>query len=223
MADKHTSESRTGRFEKKRQWTKRLPWLAGAAGVFAVLLISLMLFNGNDQTGQAQNPEEEQQEDTAKDETQEEQEKEAEKEPEEEADPDKTSVSLEGFEELEPIKEEEGLQIEESDDPNVESVVTKDWPVIPTEMDTNGSHSISYNEGTQDYKELQEAARSAVNLSEDNIIYWWIGNDGGPQKAVVTVSDKNKTGYLRVHVQWVDNEGYKPVKLEVLKEKVVER
>ncbi|WP_281658269.1 YrrS family protein [Halobacillus sp. Cin3] len=223
MADKHTSESRTGRFEKKRQWTKRLPWLAGAAGVFAVLLISLMLFNGNDQTGQAQNPEEEQQEDTAKDETQEEQEKEAEKEPEEEADPDKTSVSLEGFEELEPIKEEEGLQIEESDDPNVESVVTKDWPVIPTEMDTNGSHSISYNKGTQDYRELQEAVRSAVNLSEGNIIYWWIGNDGGPQRAVATVSDKSETGYLRVHVQWVDNEGYKPVKLEVLKEKVVER
>ncbi|MBN8236718.1 YrrS family protein [Halobacillus kuroshimensis] len=223
MADKHTSESRTGRFEKKRQWTKRLPWLAGAAGVFAVLLISLMLFNGNDQTGQAQNPEEEQQEDTAKDETQEEQEKEAEKEPEEEADPDKTSVSLEGFEELEPIKKEEGLQIEESDDPNVESVVTKDWPVVPTEMDTNGSHSISYNKGTQDYKELQEAVRSAVNLSKDNIIYWWIGNDGGPQRAVATVSDKSETGYLRVHVQWVDNEGYKPVKLEVLKEKVVER
>ncbi|MCA1021672.1 YrrS family protein [Halobacillus litoralis] len=223
MADKHTSESRTGRFEKKRQWTKRLPWLAGAAGVCVVLLISLILFNGNDQTGQAQKPEEEQQTEITKSETEEVQKNESPEEPEEETDPDKTSVSMEGFEELEPIKEEEGVKIEESDNPNVESVVTKDWPVIPTEMDTNGSHSITYQEGTQDYKELQEAARSAVNLSKDNIIYWWVGNDGGPQRAVVTVSDKNKTGYLRVYVQWVDNEGYKPVKLEVLKEKVVNR
>ncbi|SFJ18339.1 Protein of unknown function [Halobacillus dabanensis] len=225
MSNKKSPQSRSSRFEKKRRSTKWLTWLVGAGSVFMVLFISLWVFGDDEQTGKAQEAEEvETETHQNEDETQDNKDKksdseaadgkDAEKEQEEQS--DKHQVSIEDFDELKPIEDEEGLKIQKSDDPNVERVITKDWPVIPTEMETNAEHSITYQSGSQDYKELQQAIRSAVGLSEDNIIYWTVENRGGPQKAISVVSDKNKTGYLRVHVNWVDGQGYKPVKLEVL-------
>ncbi|CDQ18081.1 Protein of unknown function [Halobacillus karajensis] len=219
MSNKHTPHSRSSRYEKKRRGTKWLTWLVGAGSFFLVLLVVLIVFGGEDQSGKAQNTEEQEKEEAALQEKQIEQTEDKEKNTDEptEEESDKQKVSIEEFDELKPIEDEEGLKIEKSDDPNVERVITKDWPVIQTEMETNGEHSITYQSGSQDYKELQEAIRSAVGLPEDNIIYWDVSNRGHPQKAKATVSDKNKTGYLRVHVDWIDGQGYKPVKLEVLK------
>lgn len=217
MSNKHNSQSRASRYEKKRRSTKWLTLFVGIGSVFMVLFISLWVFGGENQAGKAQVSEEENTEEketapASNDKTEETDVSEK----EEEEQKDTHQVSLEGFEELEPIEDEKDLKIEKSDDPNVERVVTKDWPVIPTEMETKTEHSITYQSGSQDYKELQKAIRSAVGLAEDNIIYWDVSNRGGPQKAKATVSDKNKTGYLRVHIDWIDGQGYKPVKLEVL-------
>ncbi|WP_164908602.1 YrrS family protein [Halobacillus litoralis] len=233
MNEKHTSKSRANRFEKKRRSTKWLTWLIPAGSVLAVLFISVLIFGGDDQKGQAQKSEEtpsveseteedQNNQDAGEEETQSSDSADENKEEQEEPS-DKQKVSLEGFEELKPIEDEEGLKIEKSEDPNVERVVTKDWSVVATEQELSGEHRITYEEGSKDYQELLQAVRNAVGLSEDNIIYWWVGNGGGPNKAVATVSDKNETGYLRVHVEWVDGQGYKPVKLEVLKEKEVNR
>ncbi|WP_226583247.1 YrrS family protein [Halobacillus litoralis] len=215
MANKHTSESRTARFEKRRRGTKWLTWFVGIGSVFLILFVSMFIFRDGDQRSQAQKPEESSPVEVS--EEKQEQEK-PEKQEVNEEESDKQKVSIEGFDELEPIEEEKGLKIEKSDDPNVDRVVTKDWPVIPTEMETNGNHSITYK--GEDYQELLKAIRSAVGLSEDNIIYWDVSNGGGPKKSVAVVSDKNKTGYLRVYVEWIDQKGYKPVKLEVLNKKI---
>jgi cytoskeletal protein RodZ len=226
MSNKQSPQSRSNRFEKKRRSTKWLTWLVGAGSVFMVLFISLWFFGDDEQTGKAQETKEVEAEDHQETEgnqdkesdsdSADEKEKNATEEQEEQS--EKHQVSIENFEELKPIEDEEGLKIEKSENPNVERVITKDWPVIPTEMETNAEHSITYQPGSQDYKELQQAIRSAVGLSENNIIYWRVENRGGPQKAISVVSDKNKTGYLRVHVDWIDGQGYKPVKLEVLNE-----
>ena len=226
MSNKQSPQSRSSRFEKKRRSTKWLTLLVGAGSVFMVLFISLWVFGDNEQTGKAQDSEEVEAEDhQKKEETQDKEsdskaadEKEKSTKEEQEEQSEKHQVSIEDFEELKPIEDEKGLKIEESENPNVERVITKDWPVIPTEMESNAEHSITYQSGSQDYRELQQAIRSAVGLSEDNIIYWTVENRGGPQKAISVVSDKNKTGYLRVHVDWIDGQGYKPVKLEVLNE-----
>ncbi|WP_406944439.1 DUF1510 family protein [Halobacillus sp. SY10] len=231
MSNKQSPYSRSGRYEKKRRGTKMLTWLVGAGSVFMVLLIGLLVFGGEDQKGQAQETESQEvtKEDQGQNEdSQAEADENTDKNDKDEKDKsgedteeesDKQQVSIEKFEELKPIEDEKGLKIEKSDDPNVERVITKDWPVIPTEMETNGEHGITYQSGTQDYNELKQAIRSAVGLSEDNIIYWDVSNRGHPQKAKATVSDKNKTGYLRVHIDWIDGQGYKPVRLEVLKNK----
>ncbi|GEN51984.1 YrrS family protein [Halobacillus faecis] len=231
MSNKQSPYSRSGRYEKKRRSTKVLTWLVGAGSVFMVLLVGLMIFGGEDQKGQAKDTksqevsmEDQGQNDDSQaeaDENSEEKDKEAtDKQAEDtEEQPEKQQVSIGEFEELKPIEDEKGLKIEKSDDPNVERVITKDWPVIPTEMDTNGEHGITYQSGTQDYEELKQAIRSAVGLSEDNIIYWDVSNRGHHQKAKATVSDKNKTGYLRVQIDWIEGQGYKPVKLEILKNK----
>ncbi|MGR9049281.1 YrrS family protein [Halobacillus faecis] len=231
MSNKQSPYSRSGRYEKKRRGTKMLTWLVGAGSVFMVLLVGLMVFGGEDQKGQAQDTASQEvtkEEEGPKEDSQAEAGETSDKNDKEEIDKqeedteeksDKQQVSIEEFEELKPIEDEKGLKIEKSDDPNVERVITKDWPVIPTEMETNGEHRITYQSGSQDYKELQEAIRSAVGLSEDNIIYWDVSNRGHHQKAKATVSDKNKTGYLRVQIDWIEGQGYKPVKLEILKNK----
>lgn len=226
MSNKQSPYSRSGRYEKKRRGTKMLTWLVGAGGVFMLLLIGIMVFGGEEQKGQAQDKESPQvtkEEQGSNEDASAETGKKSDKEDKEvkdtEEQSDKQQVSIEEFEELKPIEDEKGLKIEKSDDPNVERVITKDWPVIPTEMETNGEHGITYQPGTQDYEELKQAIRSAVGLSEDNIIYWDVSNRGHHQKAKATVSDKNKTGYLRVQIDWIDGQGYKPVKLEILKNK----
>ncbi|MFZ0370308.1 MAG: YrrS family protein [Halobacillus sp.] len=120
-------------------------------------------------------------------------------------------------------EEENDVVIEESDKENVAKIVKKDWQPVPTEMNTSGNHTISYNENSQDWNELIKAVSKATGLSKENMITWWIGNGGSPQKAEATVSNKEKTEHYRVFIQWVDGEGYKPVKLEVLEEKEVNR
>ncbi|SFF53016.1 Protein of unknown function [Halobacillus alkaliphilus] len=120
-------------------------------------------------------------------------------------------------------EEENDVVIEESDKENVAKIVKKDWEPVPTEMNTSGNHNISYNKDSQDWNELIKAVSKATGLSEDNMITWWVGNGGSPQKAEATVSNKEKTEHYRVFIQWVDGEGYKPVKLEVLEEKEVNR
>ncbi|QHT47240.1 DUF1510 family protein [Bacillus sp. SB49] len=220
MSEKHTSNSRSSRNEKKRRSFKWVTWLSGVGVLVVAVFISVMVFSTNDEPGKAKSTEASLIEKAKQDKEQSSKSKDDSKQKEES---EGTQVSLEGFEELKPIEDEEGLKVEESEDPNVERVVTKDWSSVPTEQDTGGNHSITYQEGSQDYEELKQAIRKGVGLAEDDIIYWWIGNGGGPNKAVATVSDKSETGYLRVSVEWVDGQGYKPTKLEVLKEKEINR
>lgn len=56
-----------------------------------------------------------------------------------------------------------------------------------------------------------------TGIPEDNMIEWWVGN-GGDQKVVATVSDREETETYRVYLSWVDNEGWQPTKLETLVE-----
>ena len=41
------------------------------------------------------------------------------------------------------------------------------------------------------------------------MIEWHVGN-GGEQKVIATVSNRAKTEYYRVYLDWIDGEGWKP-------------
>ncbi|MCA1009764.1 YrrS family protein [Halobacillus halophilus] len=253
MADKHTEGSRAHRFEKKRKSTILMNWLVGAGSALLIVFIAMMVFGGDDQPSNAKGSDEEKavlnSESDQKENSEEDKnnngstnhqtnKQDSEQEESNGSDPNSSSNTdsnnEESSDEVESSEEEQDKDateeendtdtvIEESDKENVAKIVKKDWQPVPTEMNTSGNHTISYNENSQDWNELIKAVSKATGLSKENMITWWIGNGGSSQKAEATVSNKEKTEHYRVFIQWVDGEGYKPVKLEVLEEKEVNR
>ncbi len=55
-----------------------------------------------------------------------------------------------------------------------------------------------------------------LDLPEDALIIWKIKNGGSPQKSIGIVSTKDKVEKYRVYLEWVDEKGWKPVKMDVL-------
>ena len=103
-----------------------------------------------------------------------------------------------------------------SDDESVsDSIDDTAWEPIGTSQ--TGEHKSVYTEGHVDWDEKVKALAYATGLSADNMIVWRIENGGGPQKSVGVVSSNDKEEKYRVYLQWVDQEGWKPEKLETLK------
>lgn len=94
-------------------------------------------------------------------------------------------------------------------------VVDASWKVTPTTQ--SGPHISSYEEASVDWQEKVATLLTTAGLSEDQAIIWSMKNNGGPESAIGVVSSKDKKQKYRVTMAWVENEGWKPVKLEILK------
>ncbi|WP_088007982.1 YrrS family protein [Indiicoccus explosivorum] len=104
---------------------------------------------------------------------------------------------------------------EDSADPLVkETIVNTGWEPIGTEQ--TGEHVSRYDGSSADWQEKLEAIAYATGLNADEMIVWMIENGGGPQKSVGVVSNSANTEHFRVYLQWVDGEGWKPEKVDVL-------
>lgn len=90
--------------------------------------------------------------------------------------------------------------------------IEQDWEPVGTEQE--GEHVTDFTKGSQDWEEMTQAVSSATGLSNDNMIVWWMGNGGAPDKASSTVSTKDKGTYYRVQLEWENGSGWKPVKVE---------
>ena len=102
-----------------------------------------------------------------------------------------------------------------SDDPIVDRVITdENWQPTPTTQ--TGEHVSSYDDQSIDWAEKVATITAVTGIEEDNMIIWRLKNNGGPNKSIATVSTNDKTEMYRVSMEWVDNEGWKPVKLEQL-------
>lgn len=99
------------------------------------------------------------------------------------------------------------------EDENVISAFTKNWPPIGTEQEE--PHVMQFNKETKDWEEMERALKVATEL--DELIIWWLGNDGD-QRAVGTVTSMDQTEIYRVYISWITNEGWQPTKVEVLLE-----
>ncbi|MFS0861657.1 YrrS family protein [Fredinandcohnia sp. 179-A 10B2 NHS] len=125
----------------------------------------------------------------------------------------------------EPIEEEETLEPESSEDAVVtdgdaesnisKSIVNPAWQPIGTEQ--SEPHVISYDEGSADREEMERAASYATAIDRSDMIVWWLGRNGD-NSIHATVSSKTSKQVFKVYLEWVPNEGWKPVKLEELKE-----
>lgn len=202
MSEKKT---RSGRHLQPAPSKKLNKWLNVLIGVVAVLIVitTLYIFNWQDNI-----------EDTVKEDpvvtSPEENEEESSKE-------DIVSNEEEPpvQEELEEESEQETAVETPSDDPIVDRVITDgSWQPTPTTQ--TGGHVSSYVPGSVDWQEKVATITSVTGIEEGNMIIWRIGNNGSADTAIATVSTKDKTAMYRVSMEWVNNEGWLPVKLEVL-------
>lgn len=109
-------------------------------------------------------------------------------------------------------EEDDNTVTEESDDPNViESVVNPNWKPVGTEQ--SGEHIAVYS--GIDWDEMVKAISYATGLSQEEFTIRFLGNNG-PNKSVGTIYTKNKEEMYRVYIEWVDEQGWKPTKVEKL-------
>lgn len=107
---------------------------------------------------------------------------------------------------------------EPSSDPNVlQAVKNPNWQPIGTSQ--TGVHTTNYSDGSVDRREMERAMSYATGLAEEDMIVWWVGRGDIPnQQAVGTITSKDQTKIFRVYLEWVDGMGWKPTKVEYLKE-----
>jgi hypothetical protein len=105
---------------------------------------------------------------------------------------------------------------EDSSDPIVEeTVINTSWEPVGTKQ--KGDHVSVYQKDSVDWNEKVNAVAYATGLDANNMYVMMIKNGGGPQKSIATVQSKDESEKYRVHMEWVDGEGWKPVKMDVLK------
>ena len=105
--------------------------------------------------------------------------------------------------------------VDTSTDPNVSEVqINPNWEAYPTQQ--TGEHVSTFKKGHIDYEEKLKAIFSVTDLQQENSIILSVRNNGSAQSAIGVVTSKNKEKKYRVSIEWVDGQGWKPVKLEVL-------
>ncbi|WP_053364171.1 YrrS family protein [Bacillus sp. FJAT-27251] len=113
--------------------------------------------------------------------------------------------------------DEEGKPVvtEGGSSPDVkQTIVDPSWEPVGTSQ--SGEHAAVYDKNHVDWQEMLEAISYATGIDQGNMTVWFLGNNGGPNSAAGTVSEKGANQKYRVAIEWVDNEGWKPVKVEEL-------
>ncbi|MFJ7748020.1 YrrS family protein [Peribacillus sp. NPDC097295] len=113
-------------------------------------------------------------------------------------------------------KDAELVEVEASGDSNVEKAYTSEnWQPVGTEQ--SGEHATSFEKDSVDWNEMRQAIAAGAGVDEGSMKLWWLQNGGSPNTAIGTASDGNESQTYRVHIEWVDGSGWKPVKVEELK------
>lgn len=103
-----------------------------------------------------------------------------------------------------------------SDDNDViEAYINPAWE--PQETTQSEPHVAIYKKSSTDWEEMTAALAYATDLSEEDFYIYRLGNDGDENRAVGTIVTNDKQYKYRVHIEWVENEGWKPVLVEELK------
>ena len=95
-----------------------------------------------------------------------------------------------------------------------ETVVNTAWKPIGTTQ--TGVHTSMYDGKSVDWNEKKQALAYATGLSENEMIFKKIKNGGGPQKSIGIVSSRDGSEKYRVYLEWVDEQGWKPVQMDKL-------
>jgi len=203
----------------KRRKTNRILNTAIAVVVLLIVIVGFTIFAGgnNDETATPEKAQETKQEQTAavSDEEAEKQEEtqtdQTSEEPVAEEEPAKEET------EETPVDEEKEVVVSEGTEANVEQdIVDPNWKGVGTTQ--SGEHTSSFETDSTDWQEKEQALAYATGISQENMTVWYISGNGS-QAAIGTVSPKsNPDEAYRVHIEWVDGEGWKPTKVQKLEE-----
>ncbi|WP_445477851.1 YrrS family protein [Lysinibacillus irui] len=214
MSERQTRSSRHLQPSRNKKLDKLLNVLIGVV-VVLIIITATYVFKWQDDADQAVKDEPAQEEKSG------DKEKEEDKEPANEEDKDlavdEEKPSQEEEEaEAETSQDEQGTPEEStSDNPIVDKVITnKNWQPTPTTQ--TGQHVSSYDDTSVDWAEKVATVSAVTGIEQSNMIIWRMQNNGGPNSAIATVSSNDKSQKYRVSMEWVDNEGWLPVKLEQL-------
>ena len=95
-----------------------------------------------------------------------------------------------------------------------ETVIDNSWQPIGTTQ--TGEHVSLYDGKSVDWEEKKQAIAYATGLPSDSMIFWKIKNGGGPQQSIGIASSRDSKEKYRVYLEWVDGQGWKPVKMDIL-------
>ncbi|OJE47207.1 FMN-dependent NADH-azoreductase [Bacillus proteolyticus] len=136
---------------------------------------------------------------------------------EEKKNEDKETAHLEEkqkVEELVKTKENENKEGEKTISQEKGSQTNSSWKAIGTEQ--GAKPAMQFKEGTVDWNEMKKAISYAVDVPESQLIFDFIGNNGN-NKAYGNVRDKQSNKKYKVDIDWVENQGWKPVSVQVVK------
>ena len=215
--------SRRQQLQKKKRANLLINSLLGIVGLLIIITLVNLLSSNDQETASDTEAEQTEQQQPAEDEGQQEVESEdlagsdaAEDQAEETEAEDSEASDTEASEDADKEETDE-ITTQPSDDPKVkETIVNSAWQPIGTSQ--TGNHVSSYEKGTADWNEKLQALQYATGLSPDNMITIFLGNGGSPQKAIGTVTSNDQSEKYRVYLEWVDGEGWKPTKMDVLNE-----
>ncbi|PGO37218.1 FMN-dependent NADH-azoreductase [Bacillus thuringiensis] len=88
------------------------------------------------------------------------------------------------------------------------------WKPIGTEQ--GAKPEMKFKEGTVDWSEMKKAISYAVDVPESQLIFDFIGNNGN-NKAYGNVRDKQNNKKYKVNIDWVENQGWKPASVQVVR------
>ena len=136
---------------------------------------------------------------------------------EEKKNEDKETAHLEEkqkVEELVKTKENENKEGEKTISQEKGSQTNSSWKAIGTEQ--GAKPAMQFKEGTVDWNEMKKAISYAVDVPESQLIFDFIGNNGN-NKAYGNVRDKQSNKKYKIDIDWVENQGWKPVSVQVVK------
>ncbi|PEF03514.1 FMN-dependent NADH-azoreductase [Bacillus thuringiensis] len=130
---------------------------------------------------------------------------------------DKETAQLEGKQKVEKSVKTNGTENKEEEktvSQEKDPQTNPSWKPIGTEQ--GAKPDMKFKEGTVDWSEMKKAISYAVDVPESQLIFDFIGNNGN-NKAYGNVRDKQSNKKYKVNIDWVENQGWKPASVQVVK------
>ncbi|MED3397938.1 YrrS family protein [Bacillus wiedmannii] len=112
------------------------------------------------------------------------------------------------------MNENENKEGEKTASQEKSSQTNPSWKPIGTVQ--GAKPEMKFKEGTVDWSEMKKAISYAVDVPESQLIFDFIGNNGD-NKAYGNVRDKQSNKKYKVDIDWVENQGWKPASVQVVK------